>query len=1078
MVRGLQGAHTGALEHMNPHRWAPHGETEVPIYQSEPEAREDAIRALNEHRRRMREGAAPRGWGSTDEGPDITHQVTPDQLHTVVGREVADKLMREGKEAPVSITEEPAEYKVDRQGRESVGRTVHRVRIGDTVVSHGATRDEAEAEAQRIVKEHGIPRELRGVDLRVGGEGMKGFYDKILTDYANKLGKPFGAKVGKTHIKGPTHAQVGESPYEYVGGRRQMRQARNHEVHHLKFTPEMKQQLREQPQFMFSERGRETSLVLKARPVKGYTRREGGKVIVVAPHIDPRDPAHQKQQEFRAVARETDTKLGDIWQKMRTIGEAIGRNTQRLKERGERRNANPQDYFMKQLAEEIEGLKAQREALAVEAAPLNEIYAKHRWSRFYLVTNENGHVHSTTACSTTFPTTRWAWLPELSGAKEQEAVAEYGEKMCTICFPSAPTEMRRLGTRGRVVEQEAGAKQAARDLREQKREEKAKKNIRPDGEPLRIRAGHVHESIQTIVTARRYLVEWLYDAHVSEGRAEGSWARDDEHRVHLRNMAAEYREAAKQVLGPLAARTGENAETLWAEAETKAAKKYRTGKSENTLVLKARLTPKQHMKRIQAALRPEDRKPEYRGHPHCLGGHCYVAAEALYHTIGREKSGYVPTHVQHEGSSHWFLRHRTTGEVLDPTAAQFKTPVPYERGRGIGFQGKDPSVPSERARRVLARLVSKAEAMPEMSAPQHAAMMGQGPGVQPMPKTLKPTVVLKVRKPAEKKYIAPKYTPPTRAHQHAGEVYPEETGAHNTMSAFSKDFQKRVIDTAHQTLGVKPPQIQKNFEKIFLKAKAHPHYEADRTWYHTANKVGHDIADDHGYDPHQVIGALAAISSGSEWGMNQTIARDLAGHIKRDSAVDLSPEQHDALHADLKLAASKSIGKDPYRFSEIAKGTKLSQIDHPLAAAIAANHIRKAETGKKWQVGHGYDGIAKAVSIYRGAHPRTVLRGGKIRSFYNNMLDPDADQDLTIDTHMLNAAANRLITDKLKIGKASGSTDRVLPGPRRRGGREAAPGRRAPQSREEARPQGPRDAGRHLERVASTAPREPEGTPH
>jgi hypothetical protein len=42
--------------------------------------------------------------------------------------------------------------------------------------------------------------ELSGLDLKVGGEGMKGFYDKIVPDFLNKYGKKFGAKVGKTTI--------------------------------------------------------------------------------------------------------------------------------------------------------------------------------------------------------------------------------------------------------------------------------------------------------------------------------------------------------------------------------------------------------------------------------------------------------------------------------------------------------------------------------------------------------------------------------------------------------------------------------------------------------------------------------------------------------------------------------------------------------------------------------------------------------------------------------------------------------------------------------------------------------------
>jgi hypothetical protein len=52
---------------------------------------------------------------------------------------------------------------------------------------------------------HGNPnvfegRELKGLDLDVGGEGMKGFYDKILPDYINKYGKKYGIGVKKANI--------------------------------------------------------------------------------------------------------------------------------------------------------------------------------------------------------------------------------------------------------------------------------------------------------------------------------------------------------------------------------------------------------------------------------------------------------------------------------------------------------------------------------------------------------------------------------------------------------------------------------------------------------------------------------------------------------------------------------------------------------------------------------------------------------------------------------------------------------------------------------------------------------------
>lgn len=63
------------------------------------------------------------------------------------------------------------------------------------------------------------------------------------------------------------------------------------------------------------------------------------------------------------------------------------------------------------------------------------------WSRFFLVTSSAGHVHSSMQCSSCRPTTRYGWLPELSGKTEAQAVDELGPALCSVCFPSAPVEM-------------------------------------------------------------------------------------------------------------------------------------------------------------------------------------------------------------------------------------------------------------------------------------------------------------------------------------------------------------------------------------------------------------------------------------------------------------------------------------------------------------------------------------------------------------------------------------------------------------------------------------------------------------
>ncbi|MBM0201776.1 hypothetical protein JNW90_00730 [Micromonospora sp. STR1s_5] len=69
-------------------------------------------------------------------------------------------------------------------------------------------------------------------------------------------------------------------------------------------------------------------------------------------------------------------------------------------------------------------------------APLEAIYATHRWQRWYAV--QGGHVHTSTACSSCYPTTLWGWHYTLSGADGSTAVAKEGWRICTICVPGAP----------------------------------------------------------------------------------------------------------------------------------------------------------------------------------------------------------------------------------------------------------------------------------------------------------------------------------------------------------------------------------------------------------------------------------------------------------------------------------------------------------------------------------------------------------------------------------------------------------------------------------------------------------------
>lgn len=103
---------------------------------------------------------------------------------------------------------------------------------------------------------------------------------------------------------------------------------------------------------------------------------------------------------------------------------------------------------------------------------------------------------------------------------------------------------------------------------------------------------------------------------------------------------------------------------------------------------------------LRDALTDDLRRPLWQGHSNPLAGHCYVASEVTYHLMGGKDAGLTPQFVRHEGQPHWFLRD-ADGLVIDPTADQFDTLVPYNRARGCGFLTKQPS---RRAQIVLDRM--------------------------------------------------------------------------------------------------------------------------------------------------------------------------------------------------------------------------------------------------------------------------------------------------------------------------------------------------------------------------------------
>lgn len=81
------------------------------------------------------------------------------------------------------------------------------------------------------------------------------------------------------------------------------------------------------------------------------------------------------------------------------------------------------------------------DTLVTRIEGMEATYREHRWTRYFPCLSDHGHIHSSLrGCSSVYPTTPMGWTPQLSGKTVEDAVAELGPALCTICFPSAPVE--------------------------------------------------------------------------------------------------------------------------------------------------------------------------------------------------------------------------------------------------------------------------------------------------------------------------------------------------------------------------------------------------------------------------------------------------------------------------------------------------------------------------------------------------------------------------------------------------------------------------------------------------------------
>lgn len=148
----------------------------------------------------------PIGAQATDRIRETDLSAIPEQgLSEIVGKDLAQKIVAGEGERPL---DEARDYDIEQvTGATRTGDgSVIRWRDGSEsifdspVEAKRALLDEYARQLGIFDRGEGGRRRFTGVDLKVGGSGMKGFYDKIVPTFLNKYGKKWGAKVEEVKI--------------------------------------------------------------------------------------------------------------------------------------------------------------------------------------------------------------------------------------------------------------------------------------------------------------------------------------------------------------------------------------------------------------------------------------------------------------------------------------------------------------------------------------------------------------------------------------------------------------------------------------------------------------------------------------------------------------------------------------------------------------------------------------------------------------------------------------------------------------------------------------------------------------
>jgi len=216
-------------------------------------------------------------------------------------------------------------------------------------------------------------------------------------------------------------------------------------------------------------------------------------------------------------------------------------------------------------------------------------------------------------------------------------------------------------------------------------------------------------------------------------------------------------------------------------------------------------------------------------------------------------------------------------------------------------------------------------------------------------------------------------------------------------------------------------QISDNLLYLYDQTPAHMADQA-KLWYDGANKIAGQFAEQFRAPKEAVAGVLAALSPQKDWYMNVSLAERVLDIVQNKTKLGLTPEMKGQIgitYGDPKYAKDvDAVLSKPYedltqnqkaiwvRTYDEAHNPRTHRIVSPdgqfMDLATKANGEPK---GTGW--GSNVE-IGKAINVLENPSMDNISQqmGGmhKVRNFYNNIIDPNAEfGDVTIDTHAVAA---------------------------------------------------------------------------